>query len=406
MPGINIRSEGSTEVPTAANQAPVIQSGVAPAPAVTSSTSHVPDETHNATRYFIGPMPETVATPQVRRHLKRVRTWLREDGERSSGFGESSGDDDEGGVRRELLRRWRESGWDKSVQKEDSKLSRHVWIGSSFEIRSSRDSEPMSDLRRSAPTPSHDAHPSATDAEETFVTAPSSSRPENHSRDPSPAQNNHVTPTGSTTRLIPSSSVGHPAATPYQSQSGERDSRANDVELPSPSLPLRSSFRSKLPTRPSFKGKARVVNFASPAPGTPASEVQPPAPPSEVLARSGDAIDTMSAGSAAQKARSDEIVRRGDVIMRGKFLRVVMVSVPKISYINSYKDRMLVKMSHTPVEGLPPLYDEREATRRPECRDEEWAEFVVCWRRKRLELYEDYVGISSNMCGIFKSHFL
>ena len=53
---------------------------------------------------------------------------------------------------------------------------------------------------------------------------------------------------------------------------------------------------------------------------------------------------------------------------------------------------MLVKVSYNRSEGLPHPYDEAEASRHPDTVEEDWAEFMVCWRSRHLELYEDWVS--------------
>lgn len=64
---------------------------------------------------------------------------------------------------------------------------------------------------------------------------------------------------------------------------------------------------------------------------------------------------------------------------------------------------MLVRVSYTKVEGLV-QFDESAARTQKDIEQEDWAEFIVVWRKlispkgterkDRLELYEEYVGPS------------
>ncbi|KAI6114026.1 hypothetical protein F5141DRAFT_1213159 [Pisolithus sp. B1] len=54
------------------------------------------------------------------------------------------------------------------------------------------------------------------------------------------------------------------------------------------------------------------------------------------------------------------------------------------------RDRMLVRVSHIPLEGLPRNFDEIEHRYATKFQEEGWAEFLVVWRGPRVEIYDDY----------------
>jgi hypothetical protein len=57
---------------------------------------------------------------------------------------------------------------------------------------------------------------------------------------------------------------------------------------------------------------------------------------------------------------------------------------------------MLVRVSYTEAETLGSTFDENQNCITQHLQYEDWAEFMVIWRKQRLELYEDYV--STAMC--------
>jgi hypothetical protein len=133
----------------------------------------------------------------------------------------------------------------------------------------------------------------------------------------------------------------------------------------------------------SFSKESKGKGRATPSHGGPhthpspyPSPVQePPAPPVEVLNRNAAEEPNTSAGAAAilqqdlQPATQDT-----DVIMR---------------------DRMLVRILHSKQGGFPKYMDEVHLAEITNIKQEEWGEFIVVWRRGRIELYEDYVSARS-----------
>lgn len=55
-------------------------------------------------------------------------------------------------------------------------------------------------------------------------------------------------------------------------------------------------------------------------------------------------------------------------------------------------DRMLVRVSHTDADSVGAAFDENQNRITQHLAYEDWSEFMVVWRKERLELYEDYVS--------------
>jgi len=53
---------------------------------------------------------------------------------------------------------------------------------------------------------------------------------------------------------------------------------------------------------------------------------------------------------------------------------------------------MLVRVSHTDAESVGTAFDENQNLITRHLEYEDWSEFMVIWRRERLELYEDYAS--------------
>ncbi|KAF9808582.1 hypothetical protein IEO21_07826 [Rhodonia placenta] len=90
-----------------------------------------------------------------------------------------------------------------------------------------------------------------------------------------------------------------------------------------------------------------------------------PAPPAEVLTRTREAAEHTSAG-AAQWSEDVEHVPWGDVVMR---------------------DRAYIKFSYSETDSLPSDFDEWQNRTTGHLYNEDWAEYIVVWRKNRLELY-------------------
>ncbi|KAI0354962.1 hypothetical protein OH77DRAFT_1404179 [Trametes cingulata] len=281
-----------------------------------------------------------------------------------------------------MRRRWRESDWGRARKEQRQGGSAPKWVGNSFDVGVflgvdilDENLNPGSRSSSSQATPSRDsaapkihvsaASPSA--GAETFITAPShfsTSPPEepgpsnlslNVSRDQESVR--PVSASSSTALLAPSSSHHGQLV----DQPSSREAELSNKTIPPPSAvvgnghipPLPSSDENK---KGKGKGKGVHVHYE-----------EPPAPPSEVLARRGSAVEETSAG-AAEQATAENQVKWGDVIMR---------------------DRMLVRVSYTE-DAVPTTFDESQNRTTRHLDNEGWVEYIVAWRKDRLELYADH----------------
>ena len=55
------------------------------------------------------------------------------------------------------------------------------------------------------------------------------------------------------------------------------------------------------------------------------------------------------------------------------------------------RDRVPVRMLYSKQDGFARYMDETHLTETTNVKQEEWGEFIVAWRRGRIERYEDYV---------------
>lgn len=53
---------------------------------------------------------------------------------------------------------------------------------------------------------------------------------------------------------------------------------------------------------------------------------------------------------------------------------------------------MLVRVSHTDAGSVGAAFDENQNRVTQHLEYEDWSEFLVVWRKERLELYEDYAS--------------
>ena len=183
------------------------------------------------------------------------------------------------------------------------------------------------------------------------------------------------TPAGnSETNLVRPPTTEHVGSATSKTHS-ERD------DLPADLRPLpqqRSTSLSSL--RPVFskdsKGKGRPASLHSGSHTRPSSyqstvQEPAPAPPREVLTREATEEPTTSAGAAAILQQDlQPPTQDTDIVMR---------------------DRMLVRILHSKQDASARYMDETYLAEITEVKQEEWGEFIVVWRRGRIELYEDYV---------------
>ncbi|KAG7443112.1 uncharacterized protein BT62DRAFT_935448 [Guyanagaster necrorhizus] len=382
------------------------------------------ENVHLHRRVFIGPMPENFVSGEV--------AMDQEEGDLSQLVNDmaykffllTGGNPDEWGekskssVHEEMLTKWRESDWGSIwIRKfaSSGKVPDQKWVGSSFEVGkflgvnvlesmepvtsaySSR--KGLSDVYLplipedeagklpSSPLPAED---STASANETFITAPFELKASTSFREPPvPTHEESETfVTASTSRLpplengaVPGSSDGdnHSVSSvtalirrPATARNTSSSSKANTDVIPRPIIKMPSFIKSGTLTS-KRKGKQKV-HYADPT-LTPISTTlnvpdQEPVAPEEVLERCGEAVEETSAGAMTPAtAYADSNAGWGGVIMR---------------------DRMLVRVSYTECESLGSQFDEYQHRMTSGLRHEDWAEFMVVWRRDSIEVYEDY----------------
>ncbi|TFK52368.1 hypothetical protein OE88DRAFT_1627947 [Heliocybe sulcata] len=311
---------------------------------------------------------------------------------RGSEDGDSWNDEAERGRVDELLDGWKDSDWGKVWNwRAANPAANQRWVGSTFEIGNFLginllelpEERPTSvkgkaSSKAASRSQVHFHAAPTTSAVETFVTAPS-----------------QLSPSGSSIPTVtPLASPGHLQPTiPEEQEIGRPISTSSStVPLLTPDYAGRRNgpirVRSDAPRRPALKsashvnavsdgqisniptpegsyftngnGKGKAVHYETVVEEAPAS-------PHEVLARTGSSIDETSAGAATATPPSPE-AQPGDTILR---------------------DRMIVSVSYSEEELLGPNFDEYQ-NRTGRYEYEDMGEFLVAWRKDRLELYEDY----------------
>jgi hypothetical protein len=329
-------------------------------------------------RFFIGPMPEKVVSQteaQVRQKKKRglfhhaSTTTLPNGGEEdhdslsaviqehafqfflSQGGNEEDWGQNEEGVRQEMLRRWRDSEWGSILKRRNQKThDTSRWVGGSFEIgtflgvtvlneahtggsRHSTSSKgpgsyikPGSSitpnlLTKSSTVPTQIAVERSTAPPATF-TEPSNI--------PEVVQLSSVASTSGPSPLL-SPENGHdadlhrpisdlpttPSLIPDSDQALPSKVRLSALKRPPlATIPAKSVNRVSTSTSrptPLDSQKSKTVRY------TDSADVPSPAPPTEVLARTGSAVQETSAGAAeaTEATVTQDGMDWGDVVMRG-----------------------------------------------------------------------------------------
>lgn len=176
-------------------------------------------------------------------------------------------------------------------------------------------------------------------------------------------------------RILPTTNTG--AATLMRSsyESDTHPPQDSDSAPSSPSTPASNSKASNSKTnlvRPPSLERSGAATRESHSERDAVQE-SPPAPPSEVLSREATEEPTTSAGAAAILQQDlQPPTEDTDVVMR---------------------DRMLVRILYSKQDGFARYMDETYLTETTDVKQEEWGEFIVAWRRGRIELYEDYVSV-------------
>lgn len=238
---------------------------------------------------------------------------------------EDWGENEERSTREEMLRRWRDSEWGKiwnRRRKKESHRTTSRWVGGSFEIGHllgvNMLQEPASSTRvRLSSVTNGKARPSvsqshgASTGRESFVTARSHPTITSTKHSP-PALNMNGLSILDAEGLTPVPESANSSTALLHFAPGAASWRKASHELlrrPSVKFPSHSS-RSNIPLDAKGKGKGKFVHNAG------APDQGPPAPPSEVLERTGSAVEETSAGAAIAPAPLDDL-EWGDIVLRG-----------------------------------------------------------------------------------------
>ncbi|KAF7299192.1 hypothetical protein MIND_00867900 [Mycena indigotica] len=271
---------------------------------------------------------------------------------------EEDWENNEEGIREEMLRRWRESEWGLlRRRKEKTDWKQPKWIGGSFEVGNILGVNVLHDQAESIRTSnrstrfgassSHlpfslDEHAtSITHAPSSFVTAPQQGAPS--------SSNLHVP------SLLPNG--------------GDEELRRTQSDFATPPRP------SLQPSSPVVKSDSeipvvakRTVHYAQ-LPDRDASSSGTPASPSEVLERNPAEIPDTSAAATIESPSPAPLAHWEDFTIR---------------------DRMLVRVGYTKSESLGPAFDEEASRTTRGVRYEEWAEFIVQWHNNIIHFYEPH----------------
>ncbi|KAF5369386.1 hypothetical protein D9758_002548 [Tetrapyrgos nigripes] len=387
---------------------------------VPTTSSQITNEgagpSHILKRFFLGPMPDSVLQREARQTAKRksrlfpfsndssdsdevsrvmknyaLRFFLNEGGRE-----EEWGEQEEQGARERMLERWRESEWGQLISrnkndKKDLKRAATRWVGSSFEVgnivgvnifveaeamsrvssRVSACSSPYLPMDSAAVQVIHNITTNGTgsdvpDPTETFVTAPCVpeviAAPTIDQRQVS-ADEGEAGPSSasSSTALLrpplslrvgssPNGARSEPAIPP----------RKSNIRIPS------FAKSDVVPSKAKDKGKKAVRYDLTPVSHSP-SPSPVPASPADVLERTESGILNTSAGAMSTGAFASDHPETGDVILR---------------------DRILVRIYSTE-DTIRNFTEERHRTTKGLWL-EDWAEFLVAWRKDRIELYKNH----------------
>ncbi|KAI6044814.1 hypothetical protein EDC04DRAFT_2560793 [Pisolithus marmoratus] len=297
---------------------------------------------------------------------------------RQGGKLEDWNDDTRADVRMELVRRWRESEWIRHFRRQSNTAAHPTrWAGCSFEIGnvlgvnildkhpspvSGADTARVPDQVAAAVTSL-----STTNTHSTTPAGPSSpSLDSNQALSSSPEGSGNYVHSSNSALLPPSSAPALSAVPCVETPVLERPvSRAESLvargDRPGVAIQSETSIdrgNAHETVRPRVHYPDDQVVDDPPLEGTSAPQGVLTPPRNEVVESSADATSP-----ASSQFGVDEIILR---------------------------DRMLVRVSYTPLEGLPRDFGEVEHRYTTNFHEESWAEFLVVWRGLRVEIYEDY----------------
>ena len=356
----------------------------------------------------------------------------------TGGRPEEWGEDQERNIRQEMLQRWRNSEWGtvwgSRRKKEPHDRSMSYWVGGSFEIghflgvdvlqesgNSNTGNRPTNNLSTQIPSTSNmqshtngEPRPSTT-TQGAFVSArshlPSLSSPEGDcSTELGPSSIARKTIVSASSDFLPPSLLDIDKGTPYISRTPSAGSSVQDTSSTSllgPSLGQAQTDvpRSiiKMPTFPASasangriqgnsKGKGRPVRYADIPEQETSDSASPssPALPAEVMGRHGEAIEGTSAEATSSGILSPKPASLdwGDIVMRGNVIEYSRLCTRILSLT---QDRMLIRMCYTRTESIKPPFDEAQNRTTRNIQYADWAEYMVAWRKDRVEIYEDHV---------------
>ncbi|KAG6896455.1 hypothetical protein C0992_008178 [Termitomyces sp. T32_za158] len=375
-------------------------SSIAVAPA--DDSLHALPHHDNCRRVFVGPMPEKVikqaeqgvsqSNSRGDEHQDEISEVIKRNAFsffiRQGGRPEDWGEDEERNVVEEMFRRWRDSEWAHIWRRRRNKVAAQTsrWVGNSFEVgqflginilketEATRDiismasssvrKAPLNSTRTSRDLP----RASSSIGHATYVTASTSlyldATSHEHGALFDGGRSLYDDASSSTSLLRPS-------------QDSFRGSKARTAETTRPSrvdTPLtRVQSDDAKPTVRNSKGKGKLVHYVEPV------REEEPALPQDVLGRTdpesliGTSAEAAMDSSHVLGSPSSASLDWGDTIMR---------------------DRMLVRTYYSRSEsvGVNYRFDERVHRTTGDLSDANWAEYLVAWRKDRIELYTDYLG--------------
>ena len=347
------------------------------------------NDEHIHRRVFIGPMPEKVvsqteakALKHKKRGLFRISTPQEEDDMNvikeaafkffvhTGGQPKDWGEDQEQSITHELLQQWRNSEWGvvwgRRRKKESGAGPKSSWVGGSFEIGhflgvnvlqefengTSSLSTGKASTSKCQPHTKPEREPFPSTTQNTFETTNSEllhSAPGGQPTGPGPSSFARETFISAPSDFLPPASLDIDNGTPYINgavsvESSVRDTSSTALLDPSlgrvhfdglggarvlsevvprpiirvPSLPVSTDGQAQ----GYGKGKGRLVHY-----DIPVQEASGPIPPSEVLERTGDAVEGTSAGATTSGSESSKTASLdwGDVVMRGTGIDIPFV---------------------------------------------------------------------------------
>ncbi|ORY24284.1 Pleckstrin homology domain-domain-containing protein [Naematelia encephala] len=344
-----------------------------PAPAVIASASHI--NTHVLPRRFLGPMPEAVVNSDEvlkrRRHFQKLRR---------KSLGKLGSEEEHGRVGR-AVRRIRVHRRDEEDSDSDSdtddidsdangkrRKRKDVWVGESFDIgreflpsqEHEENDHGEENAQQRPPNP-----PRST--QETFVTARTHIDPGPSSSDSFMPRAATASQTSSMQPLIPDQD-GH-------------DEVQEQHSISAKTTPLKTRLSALRGTHTAHKSKS--VQFPvdpvqpQPQPQPPDSPLKGnkrPADPEDVLARQGDDAAGTSYQATEEALESESQMDEWEDPAIGQVLM---------------RDRMLVRVAYHREENIR-TFDEAFQRRKPCTRLDPMEEYIVVWRKGRIELYSDW----------------